>query len=346
MAGRILRAWKRSLWDAWRWPDAQCHFIWPARRAVKRLLARTAYDVLVTVSFPFSDHLVGAYAKQMQPALPWLVDVGDPFALVPEVNNAWLYARLNRRVERAVLQQADHVTVTTGHLLTEYRRLGWDVSRMVVIPPLLSAPDFVVRVREPDGVVRLVYVGRLYDRIRSPARLLEVFSRLVARDAQPEKLELHFYGDSDGCERFFEPYRPLLNRHIFRHGQVPRSEATRALREADVLVNIGNTTSFQLPSKLVDCVATGKPIVHVSSHDHDSGWEWLASYPSALLINGGQDSSEAAATSLAAFLARRPRVLPRETVSRFIAPYTLPAIVSQYLELLECLARGRPRAAA
>ena len=51
--------------------------------------------------------------------------------------------------------------------------------------------------------------------------------------------------------------------------------------EADVLINIGNTTTFQLPSKLIEYASMSKPILNISSVNGDSSTKFLSSYPLA-----------------------------------------------------------------
>ncbi|MBK9744729.1 MAG: hypothetical protein IPO94_18110 [Saprospiraceae bacterium] len=38
----------------------------------------------------------------------------------------------------------------------------------------------------------------------------------------------------------------------------------------DALINVGNTTTYHLPSKIVDYLGANKPIVNLISNDDDS----------------------------------------------------------------------------
>src|SRR5262249_10931542 len=79
------------------WPDYAFDWYPAARRAALALAASGRFDRLVSVSHPFTPHLVGLTVKHRQPRLRWLVDIGDPFSLLDEIplNNPRLYRGLN-----------------------------------------------------------------------------------------------------------------------------------------------------------------------------------------------------------------------------------------------------------
>ena len=124
------------------WPDATFPWIVPALARSRSLVRAHRPDALITVSHPFSSHLVGLALKRAFPALRWIVDVGDPFALLREtpLNNPRLYGGLNRRAEHHVLQQADAVAVTVESARAAYRDAFPDVAGKIIVaaPPLAA----------------------------------------------------------------------------------------------------------------------------------------------------------------------------------------------------------------
>src|SRR5262249_55086558 len=149
------------------WPDYAFHWYPAARAKAHALEAAVAYDAVISVSHPFTPHLVGLAGKRRRPARRWVVDVGDPFSLLAEIplNNRALYGALTRRAEAAVLRAADAVAVTVERCRADYEA-AFPESRgkFAVIPPLLSLPargearSFAF---EPSGV-HLACVGTLY----------------------------------------------------------------------------------------------------------------------------------------------------------------------------------------
>ena len=76
MACRIYDAsWKKVYW-----PDRACSWFPAALRRAERIVKDGDCDAIITVSLPFTAHLVGYSIKRRHLALPWIVDIGDPFA--------------------------------------------------------------------------------------------------------------------------------------------------------------------------------------------------------------------------------------------------------------------------
>ncbi len=350
--GGATRSWKRPLvdvarwaWRAVRWPDSDCGLIGPATRLAAQLHKERGYDALVTVSHPFSGHVIGLRLKQQFPDWPWIVDVGDPFATLTASppNNFRLYGRKNFRTEAAVMQMADAASLTTISAVRSYTQdFGISPQRMRVIPPLYSLPTVkpseVSSVLPPwerdTAALRLVFIGRLYRTIRSPQSLLSMFREALINSPTDRPWQLHFLGDVQECARDFDAVRELIGQSIFLHGEIDRKRADAARLAADVLVNIGNATPHQLPSKLVEYVASGKPVLNVVRHDDDTSRQILDDYPRTLTINP-ERTPETAAATLSQFLTQPPAELSEAALDQLCRPYTLPAVTDAYESLIE-----------
>jgi hypothetical protein len=308
------------------WPDHAWFWYLPAVRKVRALLSAQKYDCLISVSNPFTGHVVGYSARRRHPSLPWIVDVGDPFSFVEEVprNNRRLYGDLNVRWEKKIFQAAGAVSVTTEGTQERYAgAIPEYAGKIFVIPPLLSEPGEgapVGTIFPEDGKLRLVFVGTLYRAIRSPDFLLRLYGKLLAMPLA-DRLELHFFGNVNDCTESFLPFRDQVGKTLFLHGVVPRDVVFRAMREGTVLVNIGNNTSYQLPSKVVEYASLGKPVVNLVKIENDSSVEFFSRYPAAVsLLDTGAAPAEDAAAMLAVFLENPPRLEPsavREWLGRF-----------------------------
>ena len=71
-------------------------------------------------------------------------------------------------------------------------------------------------------------------------------------------------------------------------GPVPAETARTIQAQADVLLNLGNAVDNQLPSKLFDYFAAGKPVLHLCVIENDPALPYLARYPLALVLHQGQ----------------------------------------------------------
>lgn len=282
-----LRKLVRAVWRAVYWPDYACGWVIPAARKARSLCAAHNYDWIISVSHPFSGHVVGMLAKAQAPQSKWFVDISDPYCLMrePSPNNRLFYGWISRAIEGRVIAGADALSVTTEstHRLYE-NEFPVSIGRMRVIPPLLSISGLDrPSTRQVDGVTRLVFVGTLYSRLRSPKHLLACVSALKTMLPQL-RLELHFYGAINDCGDDLASCSEVVRNCLFVHGMVSRDTVVQAMIDADVLVNIGNDSESQLASKVIEYMAVGKPILNLVSIDRDASIGALADYPSTLTI--------------------------------------------------------------
>lgn len=324
------RTWKKVYW-----PDFACLWYPAARAEAERIAAEEGIDGLVTVSLPFSGHLAGVPLKRRNPAMPWLVDIGDPFSFFHRVplNNHALYRGRNERAEGQVLRLADAVAVTTEPTLERYVELFPHVrGKIRVVPPLLALPRVEPAPRDP-APLRLVFVGTLYRSFRTPDFLLQLTRALDGAAGRP--VELHFYGDLHDCGPCFDAYPELLGKRVLLHGPVPRGDAYAAMLSADVLVNIGNDTEYQLPSKVVDYASTGRPVVNVVRTPTDSSARFFERYPAVLtLVDEGTGATPAQVSAARAFIEQQAgRRVPREELA-WLGEYRLDSIADAYEEML------------
>lgn len=273
-----------SVWKKLYFPDDAMFWYFPARRKVLQLIERQSFDALISVSLPFTAHLVGLAARRRFPTLRWLADIGDPFTIQAKpLNNAWLYGRLSRRSEALVLRTADVATVTTVFAQKKYVQTFGPAAadHMIVIPPLLHPPPAALSAlpAPQSSLLRIGYFGAFYAPVRTPDAFLDLLERTFERrPALHERLRVDFYGE------IFPEFLPRLQRHpaICLHGLRPREEAQAAMREMNILLHIGNTTDFQLPSKAVEYLAAARPVVNLSYVADDPFAAFFDNWPGVL----------------------------------------------------------------
>jgi len=334
-------------WKKIYWPDYACLWFFPAVKKAKELMAINKYDTLISVSIPFIDHIIGLNIKKCYPNILWLMDIGDPFYLLNDslVNNYKIYGRLNYLIERKIVNRVNFITVTTEVLLEMYKNVfPMSNNKIYAIPPLISLSnnnDIENHVFLKKDVIKLVFVGTLYKTIRSPNYLLQLFRKLLQTSLE-DKLELHFFGSISDCTNSFELYKDLLNKKIFLHGLVSHNITLRVLKEADFLINIGNNTPCQLPSKIVEYMFSGKPIINLIPSCNDSSLSLIKDYPLHINIidnDIAEDGNEI--LMVEQFIRKSVRKLANpERVKQIIEPFSKEKVIEQYTRLIyegECI---------
>jgi hypothetical protein len=324
------------------WPDTTCVWYPAALREVNSLLLTLPKATLVTVTPSFSSAMIGGAVAKNREGIRWILDMGDPFTLATEspANNFFLYGALNRCAERAAFQGATAVTLTNLSIQRNYAELYPEsAKKLSVIPPMLSFDVMNLVEREAvasssDGELRMVYVGSLYKSLRRPDFLLALFSALTKAMA-PTHLELHCLGRTDECDDAFAPYAQQMGQTIMLHGLVAREPALSAISEATVVVNLGNTNHCQLPSKLVEYMALGKPILNIIQTEADPSLDLLQGYHSALtILASGISPTIVQVQKVAQFIGQSVRSKGSGADDIRLDQFKLAAIADQYSTLL------------
>ncbi|ABR91659.1 Uncharacterized conserved protein [Janthinobacterium sp. Marseille] len=321
------------------WPDFAGAWYFPALRKSRGLIEQHQPDVIISVSVPFTGHLVGL-SLQKRYGIRWLADIGDPFSFMTQtpVNNHRLFNRLNYYSETKVLQGANVVSVTTEGTKAEYCQHFPSIasSKIFVIPPLFAAGSQLAdagKFFSDDTKIRLVFAGTLYSRIRNPSALLSFFKAMLD-EGGGDKLELHFFGAINDCEFCFEEFKSLIGTKIFLHGLVAREDALRAMKEADILINLGNGTPYQLPSKVVEYVMLAKPVLNISPIELDSSQDMLLEFKSIFSVSEHALSSDASVYAEAKRFIENPPAIDLASIERFSERHSINRIGESYVDLL------------
>ena len=107
----------------------------------------------------------------------------------------------------------------------------------------------------------LLFVGKFYADIRHPQYLFDLMEKLEGTG-----IVLHIVGPINYMgfdEEYLEKYFTNKKENIRFHGAVPPPEADALLTQADVLVHVGNIVDTAMPSKILDYISSGKPILNI-----------------------------------------------------------------------------------
>lgn len=142
-----------------------------------------------------------------------------------------------------------------------------DVDNKVIVTDHPMVVDNTSNEILDNSKFKIVYVGGLDRTIRNPTRTLEIFSEIIDNDYLTEfEIEIYGYGN---CDRILNRYVTKYPDIISYKGSVTPDCAKEILKNADIILTIGNTKSRLVPSKLFDCVSTGNPIIHFFFEEDD-----------------------------------------------------------------------------
>jgi glycosyltransferase involved in cell wall biosynthesis len=232
----------------------------------RRMLRAQRYDCIVTTSAYESAHLIPLALRGDRPA--WIADFRDGWTFHP-----WkppyptrLQTRLDRSLERRVVQTADRVAVVERPVGDDFRdRLGVDAAYV----PNGWDPDLDADLGPGEGPgldpdrVSLVHTGKLSGGWgRHPGTLFEALAAL--RRQNPElagRIEVVLAGRLDRNEEDLIDGLDLAGmvRHV---GQLSRAASIDLQRRADALLMLTSPgLVWELPGKFFEYLGAGRPIL-------------------------------------------------------------------------------------
>lgn len=218
------------------------------RRELKRLRKQWPFDAVVCSMEPFSSALAVYGMKELRSFLYLM----DPPAAALDAPATPLRAKMLPKLligQEAVLttpfiRQALEDRGITAH----YREVGFP---MLEEHPHIPTPDDVPM---PGDRINLLFCGWLYSDIRSPRYFLEIAKHL------DERFQLIFMGKE--CDLLRERFEFDTRAEVVTLPNQPYQVALNAMLGADILINIGNSVPVHMPSKTLEYINTGKPMVN------------------------------------------------------------------------------------
>lgn len=131
--------------------------------------------------------------------------------------------------------------------------------------------------------IRFVYTGALVEDYRSPRYLI----RLVIELSKHIDICCDFYSRGN-CENILKQAEKDNPKIICSKGYIEQEKMEAVMSDADFLISIGNHLSgfdTALPSKVINYIATGKPIIHIDGGNNDIAKEYLNKYELALIVD-------------------------------------------------------------
>jgi glycosyltransferase involved in cell wall biosynthesis len=330
------------------WPDPHFEAIPSFVREAVRSMREDAADVVMTVGYPFSMHLVGLYLKKRFPRVVWFSDYGDPWSGSPvsELPRPIWRKWLDQRFESWMLRRCDAVVVTTAKTKELYASLFPHCADRLHVIPMGYDPDqfrrvaALVRPADAVGRVWLVHTGRVYGKARNPLPLIEAVEAL-ARGAPDlaERLQIVLVGELE--QHYAERIESSTAAQSFRViPWVTSDESIAWMKAADSLLLFGNRGGVQIPGKVYQYLGAGdKPIVLLQDDKDDPVIDILREHPGAQIIHNEPGPILEALKALLRREAQRPPSAPQE-VNR-AARFSWPYLGGLYTDLVRRVAGSR-----
>ena len=291
-------------------------------RKASELIHELAIDTVLSSSEPYSAAIAASRLSDRPYKTVFLM---DPPALVLK---KYQYRYRNRYL-KTILHNYTQV-LTTPFVAKEISKIysrRFDSKMISVGFPMImeNAPN---RKQKADAKIRLLFCGWLYSDIRSPRYFLDIVSRL------DERFEVTFMGKE--CELLQERFPIETKAKLITMPNQPYDVALQAMADADVLINIGNSVPVHMPSKTLEYINTGKPMVNFYKLEDCPTLYYTERYPLALNLFEEEKDLDAVTERFIRFCEENNgKTVERSYIESEYADCTPQYIAQKILECLE-----------
>ena len=269
----------RRLLDQLVFPDVRTEWYPFARKALLRLLKQYQFDVVVSSHEPGVDLMLGLLA-QRKSRLPLVIDLADP--LLAPYTPKWR-RRLDSWFEGVVLRKSTRVVLTTPHLVDVLvkRHKAVLANKFAIIPQGGAVLNYKKMLKKQNAdELHFVFTGNFYQSFRNPSELARAFKKIKSH-----RIKLTIAGNNAAFVSMFEGIDG-----VNFLGAIDHFEALKLQQQADILLNIGNGQSDQLPGKVFEYLVSGKPIFHIRGSSQDPTEFYLKDHSCAFIADNSDIS--------------------------------------------------------
>lgn len=273
----------------------QTHFLFPSSNRweinayynkLKEIYNIYKFNTIIAVSDYYVTQMAALKFKKKNPQVKWILFATDPYSenyvyyKHKLFKNIW--KRLNYHKEQEIYRVADSCMFSSE--LYNYVLTAFNVDKYKVFSfnyPLLSRLSSSNNKDYRGEICKIMFAGMVYREIRNPEFALWVLSNV-------NNIHLDLYINRGECEDIISRFlSPTIHRNQF----VSREKYERMIRdEYDILLNIGNYNTLQAPSKMVELLSTGKPIINFYFTE-DTQYKMIEKYPLGLNVKNQEEKA-------------------------------------------------------
>ena len=285
----ILKTIYRFLFKTFSWPDYAMFWAFTIFKNRKRI--DNKFDIIISVSLPFTSHLC-AYILQKRISADWYMDIGDPFSLKinsPE-NNKIIYSFLNKYYEKKFYQNAKKIIFTHSEV-AELHQDKFDIDRRKIVIGYPIAVLNEKRIKNSltfnyeDTPLKIGYFGAFTKSVREPNNYI-----ISIANSLDDQIKHEWYINEES-KKYFTSIKNISSHQFL--DILPREVALEVMvSKMHVLLSIGNFNKYQMPSKVIEYISLGKPVLHFAEIADDPLYNFNELFDNLKIINSKTTKNE------------------------------------------------------
>lgn len=256
-----------------------------------RLHRKEQFDLVIAEHNGFDTLYAGAKLKKSFPEIKFIPILWDPFSgkqLAKYLTKKFAEKKMLNS-ENNLLSLADCIIAMKSseayHKEHSVGKSYFDKYVFLDIPNVIKPETYL---KDSDLInkekINIVFTGVL----SLPERDPEYIVTLLNKSEYVSNFNLIFLCTGNGKNKLIE-LKDSFKGKMTISGYVPHSEIGSIYQNADVLLNLGGSNPYMVPSKIFEYMSYGKPIVSTYYIDEESSKRYFEKYPLAICIDTRED---------------------------------------------------------
>lgn len=269
--------------------EASNHYTRTYSHLIVSLIEKENVDMIMSVSMPFDSHRVVLRSMELLDAKK----ITRPKWIAYSIDAFWSKAGIKKidipamkKEEMRVFEACDMI-LFLDTILEDYKSKDYDSVRDKI--ETLPLPLFELQEEKVYGGgisydrnrTNFVFTGTIYDDFSNIDALASIL-----RKSSSTTSAIHFMGKIyPKSKKVLDQLAQDYPNKIFFHGRKPYDYAKASMKNADILINLANDNTNQIPSKIFEYIACRRPILNIYRLQNDVGTTYLRKYPLAFNFN-------------------------------------------------------------
>lgn len=310
-------------------------YVVEARRWLKKHASE--YDVVIATCSPYYPLKLAAEISKRVPVIYYKIDPVSTAPVPQCLNTDHQLATIDNEIE---FDKCASKIITTDVIFKYYSQLPTNINADKVV--LLNYPNIVERRLSnnasnsiidsfDEDKINMCFIGKFYMDVRNPQFILNLMERL-----QHTNIILHIIGSLGDCSEVIENYISTRGTNIIYHGVVVPSIADDIMLQSDVLLHIGNAEDAYMPSKILDYISSGKPILNLCKIPTCPTLPLMECYPLGMTIYEYEELTSELISQIVAFcIDNRCKQLAFDTIHKLYYDSTIEYVANKFNEIMD-----------
>jgi hypothetical protein len=239
------------------------------KRVIRKKICSNQYELVIICVIPFSFLCLATFVKKLNANLRIVVDMTDPLSINVSYLNYWFpYKTFIKWYEKRHLKNVNRLIVLNNEIKTYYEKKYSFLENVVIIEQGIQ-PIINQSINNKNTIksnFSFVYAGMFYNHLREP---FELYKAVLS---SKESFQLFIYGS------FKKKFVPPNDKKIYFGGLVNKKELVSIISTSTAIIFLDNFYGPQIPGKILENLATGKPILFIYMNEDSPTLRYVREY--------------------------------------------------------------------